>query len=297
MEVSTKKLFGIKKSLVISVFLSTGFYLTPVKSQTNTTLCNSQSISSSSDNEEIQSQSNSSDEPSCETSTSITSPKNNEAASENRLNSPEAINSTDNKLQSTTRPTPTINNPQLNNIPDRSTANQSQPIEELSAPQVNNSSSPPNIENEQISPKSSDVENESSIEKEVEEQINQYRKEEGLLPLTIDPAINKLAKMHSEEMASGEVPVGHQGFQGRSKTLADNIDSEAVSENVAYNKGYENPAKQAVEGWVKSPGHKKNIEGKYNLTGIGVAKNEQSEVFFTQIFVLSSQKKQAIQTK
>ena len=185
----------------------------------------------------------------------------------------------------------------MNNIPDRSTANQPQPIEELSAPQVNNNSSPPNIETEQISPKSSDVENESSIEKEVEEQINQYRKEEGLLPLTIDPAINKLAKMHSEEMASGEVPVGHQGFQGRSKTLADNIDSEAVSENVAYNKGYENPAKQAVEGWLKSPGHKKNIEGKYNLTGIGVAKNEQSEVFFTQIFVLSSQKKQAIQTK
>jgi uncharacterized protein YkwD len=36
---------------------------------------------------------------------------------------------------------------------------------------------------------------------------------------------------------------------------------------------------------VAPPGHRKNIEGPYEVTGIGVARNAQGEVYFTQIFV------------
>jgi len=40
-----------------------------------------------------------------------------------------------------------------------------------------------------------------------------------------------------------------------------------------------------VRGWLESRAHRENIDGSYNLTGIGVARNAAGEVFFTQIFV------------
>jgi uncharacterized protein YkwD len=43
-------------------------------------------------------------------------------------------------------------------------------------------------------------------------------------------------------------------------------------------------AKEVVEGWLNSPGHKRNIEGDFTLTGIGVAKNNKGIIYYTQIF-------------
>ncbi|MGA1825447.1 MAG: CAP domain-containing protein [bacterium] len=51
--------------------------------------------------------------------------------------------------------------------------------------------------------------------------------------------------------------------------------------------GYSDPAGRVVERWLNSPGHKKNIEGNYNLTGIGVVQANNLTYYFTQIFVLS----------
>lgn len=64
------------------------------------------------------------------------------------------------------------------------------------------------------------------------------------------------------------------------------IPYRAAAENVAYNRGYTDPVAKAVEGWLNSSGHRRNIEGNYNLTGIGVAKNSQGAYYFTQIFIL-----------
>jgi uncharacterized protein YkwD len=54
------------------------------------------------------------------------------------------------------------------------------------------------------------------------------------------------------------------------------------AENVAYGNI---TAKEVVDNWLKSPGHRRNIEGKYTITGIGVAKSSDGTIFFTQIFV------------
>jgi len=40
-----------------------------------------------------------------------------------------------------------------------------------------------------------------------------------------------------------------------------------------------------VQGWLKSPGHRKNIKGDFDVTGIGVSKNAQGDYYFTQIFI------------
>lgn len=117
----------------------------------------------------------------------------------------------------------------------------------------------------------------NELEKSVHQQINQYRQSLNLSPLQLDPLISKQARTHSENMAQGIVPFGHDGFEQRVKALADSIQYRHVAENVAYNQGYSDPVGQVVQGWINSSDHRHNIEGNYDLTGIGVAKNDRGE--------------------
>jgi uncharacterized protein YkwD len=125
--------------------------------------------------------------------------------------------------------------------------------------------------------------NTAAIEASVFKQINDYRASQKLPLLTRNSAINNQARIHSQSMASGAVPFGHNGFSQRVK--ATRINYIAAAENVAFNRGFRDPATAAVEGWLKSPGHLANIKGKYNVTGIGVASNSRGEIFLTQIFM------------
>lgn len=124
----------------------------------------------------------------------------------------------------------------------------------------------------------------SAIENSVHQQINQLRSGQGLPPLQRNSAMDNQARIHSQNMANGQVPFGHLGFSQR--VQATGISYTGAAENVAYNQGYSDPATQAVQGWRYSTGHWNNIKGNYNLTGIGVAKNSKGEVYFTQIFIL-----------
>lgn len=125
----------------------------------------------------------------------------------------------------------------------------------------------------------------SPLETSIYEQVNQYRKSRNLSPLTLDARISEQARLHSQAMANGKVPFSHNGFEQRVKAIAKSISYRSAAENVAYNEGYTDPARQAVEGWLNSPGHLTNIEGDFNLTGVGVVKNAQGQYYFTQIFI------------
>jgi uncharacterized protein YkwD len=114
--------------------------------------------------------------------------------------------------------------------------------------------------------------------------IDAYRQSKGLSPLSLDDTISAQAQLHSEQMARTS-NLSHDGFARRISAISTVIPNRAASENVAYNMGYRNPDDIAIEDWLKSPGHLKNIVGNYNLTGVGVATNAKGEVFFTQIFV------------
>ncbi|MFM7448973.1 MAG: CAP domain-containing protein [Leptolyngbyaceae cyanobacterium] len=125
----------------------------------------------------------------------------------------------------------------------------------------------------------------ATLEQSVFDQINQYRVGRGLPRLTQDDRIAKQSRNHSQAMANGQVAFGHAGFQERVKVIGTQIPLRGAAENVAYNKGAKDPAKQAVDGWLKSSGHRSNIEGDFNLTGVGVALNSKDEYYFTQIFI------------
>ncbi|MEB3882700.1 CAP domain-containing protein [Lyngbya sp. CCY1209] len=125
----------------------------------------------------------------------------------------------------------------------------------------------------------------SALEQTVHAQVNEYRQSQGLPPLKLDSRISQEARRHSQNMASGQVPFSHEGSKQRYQAIGQQISYRQIAENVAYNSGYANPGKQAVEGWIDSPGHEENMTGDYDLTGIGIARNDKGEYYFTQIFV------------
>jgi uncharacterized protein YkwD len=124
----------------------------------------------------------------------------------------------------------------------------------------------------------------AALEQSVHQKINAYRASRTLPALALNATISNVARSHSQNMVSGSVPFGHQGFDARVQTLSRTFTFRSVGENVAYNQGYSDPAAVAVNGWLRSPEHLNNIVGSFNLTGIGVARNSKGEYFFTQIF-------------
>lgn len=127
------------------------------------------------------------------------------------------------------------------------------------------------------------VPSDASIENAILVQINAYRISHHLKPLKMDSRISKEAKKHSSDMAKYIVPVGHQSFANRISRLRLLIKNvTAAGENVAF--GYRT-AQDVVKGWINSPGHRNNILGNYNLTGIGVARDVRGRIYFTQIFL------------
>lgn len=124
----------------------------------------------------------------------------------------------------------------------------------------------------------------NNLELAIYQQVNQYRQSRNLPPLVIDSTISAQARAHSSEMAkTGNL--SHNGFNDRITAVSQKIGYRNAAENVAYNQGYGQPDVAAVRGWVESPGHHRNMIGSYDLTGIGVTKNERGEYYFTQIFI------------
>jgi uncharacterized protein YkwD len=125
----------------------------------------------------------------------------------------------------------------------------------------------------------------SELVMSIHQQVNDLRRAQRLKPLTLNPVLSVQAKEHSVDMARNGSTVSHRGFAERLREIQKKLPYRAGAENVAANMGYENPAREAVESWKNSQGHRNNMLGDYDLTGIGVARNAQGHYFFTQIFL------------
>ncbi|MBD1911959.1 MULTISPECIES: CAP domain-containing protein [unclassified Leptolyngbya] len=124
----------------------------------------------------------------------------------------------------------------------------------------------------------------NALEQKVFEQINAYRQSKGMPPLAYSSVIAQQSKQHSVEM-SQQGAINHNGFEQRVEAIAQSIRYRSAGENVASNRGYADPAAQAVIGWLNSPGHLHNIEGNFNLTGVGVVQAPDGTYYLTQIFI------------
>ena len=126
----------------------------------------------------------------------------------------------------------------------------------------------------------------ADLERYVHSLVNEHRVSQGLKPLAFNSEISAIARRHSRDMASGQVGFSHGGFESRREKIAGFIARPGVGENVAMvPAGSSHVGAVAVSNWLESPGHRRNIEGAYELTGVGIAQGPTGSYFFTQLFV------------
>lgn len=152
------------------------------------------------------------------------------------------------------------------------------------------------------------------LERQIHELVNRERQKQGLKPLELDPRLAEIARGHSEDMAKRNY-FGHQSPEGLSPTDRGKIAgyplrkklgrgyTEGLAENVFKGTLYRSMtrmlgltryhwmteselANKIVAGWMKSPGHRKNIlTATYDKEGIGAGVSKAGyELYVTQVF-------------
>jgi uncharacterized protein YkwD len=122
----------------------------------------------------------------------------------------------------------------------------------------------------------------SPLELETMALINNYRVSIGLNALDKINHVSYKSEEHNKYMIANNV-VNHDDFVARSENIIKVLGAKSVSENIAYNY---NSAKGALDAWLKSEGHKQNIEGNFTHFGIAIRENPATgKKYYTNIFV------------
>jgi uncharacterized protein YkwD/uncharacterized membrane protein required for colicin V production len=113
--------------------------------------------------------------------------------------------------------------------------------------------------------------------------VNQARASEGLRPLTIDPGLREVARVHSQDMWERQY-FGHvdpDGVTPADRVRAGGVRYRMVGENLALA-----PTTQmAHRGLMNSPGHRRNImDPAFSRVGIGVIDGGPLGKMYTQLF-------------
>jgi len=132
---------------------------------------------------------------------------------------------------------------------------------------------------------------ERSLERDVSRLVNVHRIARHLHALAYDTAVASVARAHSAEMAKRHVSLGHDGFSARADQVERIVAFSEIAENVALNDyGRDRTVRVALDGWLKSPHHRENIEGAFDITGVGIARSPNGTYYYTQIFVARQQR-------
>jgi len=153
----------------------------------------------------------------------------------------------------------------------------------------------------------------ADLEQRVHELINKERAKHKTETLRFDKELGELARAHSADMAKRKF-FSHVNPDGRNATergkragytcqkVYTGYLTQGIAENIYQGNLYsriritgnqrsydwysaEEIAEEAVEGWMDSPGHRRNIlEKAYDRAGIGIAIDAEDRVLVTQVF-------------
>jgi uncharacterized protein YkwD len=153
----------------------------------------------------------------------------------------------------------------------------------------------------------------ADLERRINALVNKERASKRLDALRLDDQLSKIARAHSADMARRNF-FSHVNPEGRDasargeqvgyacqKTYESHI-TAGLAENIFQGNLYSRVrtqgnekiydwnspdalAAESVEGWMNSPGHRRNIlEKNYSETGMGVAVSADDKVYVTQLF-------------
>lgn len=129
----------------------------------------------------------------------------------------------------------------------------------------------------------------TAIERRAFNRTNEERVKGGLPRLVWDAELCRMARLHSESMGrrgyfAHETP---DGLRLKERARSAGIRHfRVIAENIAYNKGYEDPGAFAVERWMISAGHRANIlYVGFQASAIGSYVSKDGSVYLTQVFI------------
>ena len=129
----------------------------------------------------------------------------------------------------------------------------------------------------------------TETERRAFEVTNQLRSKNGLAALDWDAELCAIARRHSRNMSelgffAHETP---EGLRLRDRIRLAGIRYQVIAENIAYNRGYEDPGAFAVDRWMVSPGHRANLLSReFRAAGVGSFVAPDGKVYLTQLFIL-----------
>jgi uncharacterized protein YkwD len=120
--------------------------------------------------------------------------------------------------------------------------------------------------------------------------LNTVRRGQGLPELEWNDDVAAVARIHSQNMAKDKF-FSHRGSDG--SMVDDRADRvglgswRTIGENIAYMRGYDDPAALAVQKWMESTAHRKNLLGpNWKESAVGVAITPDGTYYLTQVFLL-----------
>jgi uncharacterized protein YkwD len=129
----------------------------------------------------------------------------------------------------------------------------------------------------------------TEVERRAFDKTNVARQESGLTQLLWDQELCRMARAHSERMAlrgffDHSTP---EGLQLKDRAHENGIlHFRVIAENIAYNKGYDDPGGFAVERWMISAGHRANIlYVGFQASAIGSYVSADGSTYLTQVFI------------
>ena len=144
-----------------------------------------------------------------------------------------------------------------------------------------------NFEEENVNVVVSDKQISSELtqdEKEVFDLINKSREDAGLAKLEIHDNLQNICRIKANEMVEKDYFSHTSPTYGSPFDMlkSNNIEYKVAGENIAGNSSNE----KAVEAWLGSENHKKNIiNNSYNYTGIAVVDSEKYGKIYVQMFL------------
>lgn len=111
--------------------------------------------------------------------------------------------------------------------------------------------------------------------------INDYRQSIGLNILEQSSSAYKYAEEHNEYMISKN-SLSHDNFESRAAKIADEMNAQLISENVAR---YYTSAEVTLDAWINSTSHREAMEGDFSHTTLSVQLDKIGRPYFTQIFI------------
>lgn len=121
-------------------------------------------------------------------------------------------------------------------------------------------------------------------EKTILSLINEERKKAGLIELSIDDKLQKIAHLKAEDMVNNNYFAHNSPTYGSPFDMMKNngITYRAAGENIAGNPSLKN----AVASWMNSASHKENVlSNNYNYVGIGVVPSQKYGYIIVAMFI------------